>query len=324
MRPVMYLVSITILVMLLSPCEAAPIRLGVGDAAQFNLLTQRNANLSRADSQGAIAVGGNAEIHQYDVGTLQLSNIALQVDGDLIASGDQIVKGDAIVKGTYSNVSSSTWHQPVPSWRHLHTDGGIDIDETYQALSTFARALADLAPNTTAFKNATTLELSAQNTLAYNDNLFVAGIHLSDLNDLSGLSGKAFQNDDFLVLNIFSEKQITVNTFDVQPSLPTWSNVLFNFVDAEAITFTNGNIQGHVLATKADFTFQTGLITGGVYAKSFTSTKNAQLNFNGGFEGEILSNAAEVPEPSTFGIVALVLAVLFAAKPLREHIFGTA
>lgn len=290
-----------IAVSLLFSANAAQIQLGLGSASNYNLITREDATLSGADSQGIIAVGGNAEINHYDVGTLGSAQPVLQVDGNLSAAGDQIIKGDAIVKGTYSNISSSHWRNPIPAWRNTSSEGGIDISETFASLTVFSKGLASLNDNTTSSLNNSLITFSANRDSLATSQLFVSSIGLDDLNSITGIAGELFNNDDHFVLNIFSEKDVVLNSFDVLNSLPSWSNILFNFVDAEKITFNEGDIHGSILAPNADFFFTEGLITGGVYVNSFASESGAQLNFNGGFTPEISLDrgATEVSEPHT-------------------------
>lgn len=316
--------SLLIAVSLLFSAHAAQIKLGLGSASNYNLITQENAALSGADSQGIIAVGGNAEINHYDVGTLGSAQPVLQVDGNLSAAGDQIIKGDAIVKGTYSNTSSSQWHNPIPTWRNTSSEGGIDISETFANLTSFSEGLASLNENTTLALNNSLITFTANRDPLATSQLFVSSIGLDDLNSITGIAGELFNKDDHFVLNIFSEKDVVLDSFDVLNSLPSWSNILFNFVDAEKITLNEGNIHGSILAPNADFFFDEGLITGGVYVNSFTSESGAQLNFNGGFtpgisvDNEAENGAIEVTAPNTF-FTFLVASFLLVSRRSKQR-----
>ena len=293
-----------------SIAQATPISMGLGDASKYNLITRGDALLIDADSQGTIAVGGNATINKYDVGTTTSGNPVLQVNGNLNASGDANIKGDAIVKGKYNNVSESQWHEPIPKWRNLSNTGGIDIKATFDKLAQFSTALANLNTNTTSRISYTELFLTPQRDEAYLNNLFVADIHVDDLNALASINVNLFTNNDYVVFNVASNKNVELDTFDVMSELQNKQNLLFNFIDAESISFDSGNIHGSILAPNADFVFDKGLITGGVYVNSFTSNTGAQLNFDGGFLGEIPnpSLVTTVSEPS--GVFILFIGAL--------------
>jgi hypothetical protein len=60
------------------------------------------------------------------------------------------------------------------------------------------------------------------------------------------------------------------------------SNILYNFFEAEKITF-EGGIKGNILAPNADFTFLQGDLSGQVIAKSWTGGWGAQANLWDGF-----------------------------------------
>lgn len=308
--------------------NAGLIEHALNDAAKYNLITKEGVDLSVADSQGIIAVGGDAIINGYDVGTIcndacTLGNgkPALQVDGNLRATGDQIIKGDAIVKGTYSNKSSSEWHHPIPTWRNLSTTGGIDIAETFNQLIDFSEALGELSNNTTSVINESKLTVTADVGNGYNGNLFVSDIDLTSLNGITGIGFSEFDNSDYFVLNISSGTNVLLNSFDVYQFPRT--NILYNFLDAESIIFNSGNIDGHILAPNADFTFKAGLITGSVYANSFESGSGAQLNYEGGFLGAFTiepptGEQSEVHEANAPASFALILCAGFGLLLRRK------
>jgi choice-of-anchor A domain-containing protein len=291
-----------------SIAQATPISMGLGDASKYNLITRGDALLIDADSQGIIAVGGNASINKYDVGTTTANgNVVLQVDGNLNASGDMIIKGDAIVKGQYNNLSESQSHNPIPQWRNLFRTGGIDIKATFDKLAQFSTALADVTTNATSNISYTQLLLTPQRDKAYLDNLFVTDIHVDELNALTSLNGNLFTDNDYVVFNVASNKNVELDTFDVMSGLPNRQNLLFNFIDAESISFGSGNIHGSILAPKADFVFEKGLITGGLYVNSFTSSTGAQLNFEGGFLGEVPTPALVTTVSEPAGVLILLI-----------------
>jgi len=312
MRLTFSLISIGFIAVLSAQAQASHIDLSLGESANFNLVTRQNANLYDADSQGAIAVGGNAVVDHYDVGVTSNGGTVLHVEGDLSAKGSGNIKGDTVVKGNYTNDSSSQWHDPLSWGSELYKTSDLNIADAFAELALFSKALAELESNVSASAQYSILELQADRHNTYSDNMFVADITLDELNTYTGLKGSLFETDDFLVVNIASDNVVSLDSFDVLWGLPERSNILYNFINAEVITLKQGNIHGHILAPYADFTFEKGLITGGVYVDTFSSYTGAQLNFEGAFSGNV--QVSEVSEPEHLALFFMSVVLLSVTR----------
>lgn len=301
--------------------------LTLNEGSQFNLITRGDATLIGADSQGIIAIGGNAVVNHYDVGTLGgWDKTAIQVDGDLNASGDQVIKGNAIVSGTYTNSSASTSHSPVPTWCcTISTSGGIDIADTMDQLGELSLTLASMQSNTSAALSNSLLTFTPTLT---NSDFYLSTITSAQFNsasDFAASSGGVFSVSDYLIINVAGEN-IDLHSFGFPGypgALPTKNNILFNFFEAVSITLDGGAFDGHILAPSADLEFTEGLITGSVFVDSFYSDAGAQLNSSGSFDlqvslSESQTKVQDVSAPASIGLFAFTLVIFARLRRLRE------
>jgi len=301
--------------------------LSLNEAVSFNLITRGDATLIDADSQGIIAIGGNAIVNHYDVGTLGgTDKTAIQVDGNLNASGDQIIKGNAIVGGTYTNSSGSAWDSPIASWCcTISTSGGINIADTMDELQALSLMLASTPSNTSTSLSYSSLSFTPAEI---SSDFYLSDISTAQFNDATDFvasSADIFSLDDYLIINV-SGVNIDLHSigFPGYPgTLPNSSNILFNFFEADSIALDNGAFYGHILAPSADLRFTKGLITGSIFVDSFYSDAGAQLNSSGSFDLQMRLvepevEVRDVSAPASIGLFALAL--IFLARQRKVNL----
>lgn len=277
--------------------QANAISIDLGPASGYNLFIKENFLQPGADSQGKIAIGGNANIGQYDVGVNyepgtrrdgkkfwtdpnKYSDV-LVVGGDLTTTpwawGN--VKGNLILGGTLTEGSSKnavlgTTTKATP----------IDFTTAFQQFNRLSQTLAGQT-NTGGvdFKYNNWLILDGTS----NNDVYVTHITGQMLADATDLTAESLDANDTLIINV-SGKNINFDslnygkreTFAALDMSAT--NILYNFFEAENITFSGG-IKGNILAPNANFTFLQGDLSGQVIAKSWTGGWGAQANLWDGF-----------------------------------------
>lgn len=282
---------------LLASVQASAISIDLGPASDYNIFIKGNFTQPGADSQGKIAIGGNANIGQYDVAVNYEPNTwrdgmqfwtqpgkysdVLVVGGNLTTTqwawGN--IKGNLILGGELTPGSSS--NAVLGS-----TTKGTPIDFN-SAFEQFTALSQELASN----ENTGGLEFKYNNWLILDgsaaSNVYFANITGDMLGRATDLTASGLDQNDTLVINV-SGKHINFDSLNYGQRESfgalnmSASNILYNFFEAESITFSGG-IKGNFLAPNADFTFLQGDLSGQVIAKSWTGSWGAQANLWDGF-----------------------------------------
>lgn len=288
----------------------------LGIAQNYNVFVFGDMNQS-SDSEGRVAVGGNATLTNFGIADrLTNSNgtdTRLVVGGDLTYNNGQIFGGNAVVGGT---VKTPVYFNCSPNCG-VSSGKPIDFDAARQELNNLSEYLGGLTSTT---------------TTEYK----WGGIHLqgnySDLNVFT-IDGSKFSNSSYLNLNgVGSNSSVVLNIlgnsvdikyFGLNMNGVNKQNVLFNFVDATQVTTTGFSFQGSVLATKANVNFSNGNVEGTLVAASLSGSGEFH---NSQFTGNLPnfpqptppvedSGATTVPEPGmVFGLFFLGTLARFARR----------
>ena len=252
-------------------CAAAPIGLDISEAQDFNLLTWGNATLINSDTEGRVAVGGNATFGGYSIGNVATLADPLQaafaVGGNLTAGHGSVAKGSIYVGGSYQG----------PGY-NLNTAGGsttqsglgrnavgIDFDAAEAALSRRSVEYGTAAETGTSEMQWSTLTLSGLDPLLNIFNITAAELAAaSTLQIFVPNLAKALINVSGTVVQ-FSNKGIQGNFAATE--------TLFNFHEAQTLSMSSIGIIGSVLAPFADVNFQSGQMNGQLIAKSFAGAQ---------------------------------------------------
>jgi choice-of-anchor A domain-containing protein len=314
--------------------HASAISIDLGPATGYNLFIKENFTQPGADSQGKIAIGGNANIGQYDVGVnyepgtwrdgLQFWTEPGKYSDVLVVGGDLTttqwawgnIKGNLVLGGELTAGSSKN------AVLGKTTKGApIDFNTAFEQFNDLSQELASQS-------NTGGLDFKYNNWLVLDgtssNDIYVANITGQMLANATDLTATGLDRNDTLIINV-SGKNINFDSlnygkresFDALDM--SASNILYNFFEAENITFSGG-IKGNILAPNANFTFLQGDLSGQVIAKSWTGGWGAQANLWDGFfvppvdlpPTPTTPPTVDVPEPSSVllllcGLLALVI-----------------
>jgi len=266
-------------------CAAAPL----GAATPFNVFVTGDAYLQGSDSEGALAVGGNATLRNYSVGaTLPNSNgtrNVLVVGGNLTFTSGAIQNGNAV----YGDVGMLT-NVIFPQGGSAQQGSVLDFGAATTQLRGLSTYYATLATNGTTSVQNGALTLSGSSTTL---NIFtvsgsaVAGARNVTIN--APASSTVLVNIDGTTGG-FTNANFTLNGVDA-------SHVLYNFYQATALTLQKAPIQGSILAPSAAIDFTAGVITGTLVGASLNS--GGQANSGQANSGQANSGQANSGQSNT-------------------------
>ncbi|MCX6954825.1 MAG: choice-of-anchor A family protein [Verrucomicrobia bacterium] len=240
----------------------------LSEAQGYNLLTWSNATLLNSDTEGRVAVGGNATFSGYSVGN-QASNPtpatgSLVVGGNLTATGGQVYNGSIYVGGTYSGpgYSLNSAAGSVTSYG-LGNAVPFDFAAAKTALTAKSLAYGAEAANGTSVLQWSTLTLTGTQTGLNALNIF-------------NITAAQLASASSLVLNVAAGSHVLINVSGTSVNFSNKGlsgfdpeNTLFNFYQANSLTMSGIGIEGSILAVNAAVNFQSGQMNGQLIAKSF-------------------------------------------------------
>ncbi|MBD2488157.1 choice-of-anchor A family protein [Aulosira sp. FACHB-615] len=255
----------------------------LGIAQDYNVFVFGDMNQS-SDSEGRVAVGGNATFTNFGIADrLANSNgtdTRLIVGGDLTYNGGQVFGGNAVVGGS---VKTSVNFNCSPNCG-VSSGTPLNFETARQELTYLSESLGGLS--------------STGNT-----EYKWGGIHLqgnnSDLNIFT-IDGSQFSNSTYLniagvgsnstvIFNILGNS-VNISNFGLNLNGLNKQNILFNFVDATQVKTTGFSFYGSVLATKANVLFNNGNVEGTLVASS--------LSGSGEFHNtKFAGNLPNIPKP---------------------------
>ncbi len=323
--------------------HASAVSIDLGSATGYNLFIKENFYQPGADSQGKIAIGGNANIGQYDVGVNYEPNTwrdgkqfwtepgkyadVLVVGGNLTTTQwawgnikGNLILGGELTAGSSKNAVLGKTTKATP----------IDFNAAFNQLSNLSQELAGQASTGgLEFKYNNWLRLNGTS----NNDIYVANITGNMLANATDLTATGLDRNDTLIINV-SGKNINFDSLNYGARENfgalnlSASNILYNFFEAENIIFSGG-IKGNILAPNANFTFLQGDLSGQVIAKSWTGGWGAQANLWDGFfvPPEVIEPPkptvptkppVAVPEPSSGLLILCGLLALALIRRMRS------
>lgn len=297
----------------LGACAIAPVAARADTASAYNLFVLGDMKMSSSDTEGRVAVKGNATLGSYSVGAkASSSTVNLEVGGNLVAHGGS-TNGKTIVGGTTSYQNWST-----AGLQPAGTPLTVNFAAETTRLDWLTTDLAGLTPNGTA----STPPWGGQYTLTGTNsalNVFdISGAALAHTNTFT----LNLTPGSIAVINVdgtadsFSNAGITINGGNA-------SDVLWNFSQATTLSFSGINLLGSVLAPNADYLGGWGQLNGELIVKSFSDQDGAtQINDENPFAGNLLNltNTVQnaVPEPQTWALMILGFGAIGATLRRRR------
>ena len=277
-------------------------------ASPYNVYVLGNMQESNVDSEGRVAVGGNASLTNYGVGSKFSTSPgsagdSLVVGGNLAYNGGEVHYGNIV----YGGILSGNFGLPNGSITH---GSAIDFAAGNSYLLGASVYWGGLA------SNASTIN-------------YYGGVHLvgtsAGLNVFS-LSGAMLSSAWGVVIDAPAGSTVLVNVSGVADTfrymgiqfqdlnndgtgLTNRQNVIYNFYEATSLELNGISVQGSILAPKATVNFSNGNVEGNLIAGNLIGTGEAH---NYLFQGNLPSMPAQaqVPEPATLGLSLLGCALL--------------
>ena len=271
----------------------------LGPAQGYNVFILGNDASSIVESDGRMAVGGNADLSLSNIAnTLPLNTPdAFVVNGNLTFSAGK-VNGDLHVGGNMTTtafaVSGSTIH-----------DKPIDFGAAGSSLTSLSTFLASQSANGSVVTGPSGLTLTGTNA---NLNVFnLTATQLQAANDKT--LNINIPNGSTVLINVSGSSvglegittKINGSTSELNPEI---GKVLFNFAQASSLSDTTSPLLGSVLAPGAALDFKSLNLFDGVHVDgtlvgaSLTGHLDARnVTFSG--------NLPAVPEPTSLGLLAI-------------------
>ena len=270
----------------------APVAALADTAQDYNLFVTGGMTMHGSDTEGRVAVGGNAALSSYSVGAkASPSGVYLVVGGNLTAQGGSTV-GETVVAGQASQNWSNAGLQPA----------GTPLPVNFAAEAARRGALAPLRDGYAA-NGSVAIPWSGQYSLTGTS----AGLNVFDLD------GALLAHTNTLTINLTPGSTALINVSGLADSFSNAgisivggdaSSILWNFADATSLSFSGINMLGSVLAPNANYTGGWGQLNGQVIVKSFGDANGATQINNVAYKGGLLVlNPASVPEPATWAMM---------------------
>jgi len=242
----------------------------LGPASGFNVFVFEDMTQPSSDTQGKVAVGGNASFSNYSIGDLTPGQDVLIVGGNLQFTSGAIY-GNVIYGGT-TNLPVST----VSIDGTLSLGTPIDFAAAESYLTNLSAQLSGYTVNGT-----TTFQWGGL-TLTGNDPLInVFSVSGSDLSQANNVQINV-PNGAVVLVNIDGQNVSWTGGLTVTGTAV--NNVLYNFYQAQNLTIQGIDIRGSILAPYADVNFVSGVQNGQMIAKSIGGS--GQFN-TGQFNNEL-------------------------------------
>ncbi len=234
----------------------------LGAASGFNVFVLNDINQPSADIEGKVAVGNNAYFSNYSVGD-KLANSngtedVLIVNNNLSFTSGGVYGGNVV----FGNVTNLPVNAVSIINGTLRQDHPIDFTAASNYLNNLSTTLSHYTVNGTTEFAWNGLTLDGTNAL-----LNVFSVNGADLNSANSMAVNV-PNGAVVVVNVTGSNiqwhgGLVVNGTAI-------NNVIYNFPDAINLKISGIDVQGSILAPKAQLDYPAGVINGQVVAKNIS------------------------------------------------------
>ncbi|RYD25412.1 MAG: choice-of-anchor A family protein [Verrucomicrobiaceae bacterium] len=263
----------------------------LGAANDYNAFIFGNFTSSGSDTEGRLAVGGNADLTGYSVGSSlgTTGGNTLVVGNNLTFSNGQVNKGNAVYGNT---ATTSSFGIPDGS---LIQGNPIDFAAAQSQLTGLSGSLAGMGANGTFTDSYGTLQF-----VGTDPSLNTFTVTAPSVNSANGIQITAPANST-VVINI-GGTSIDFDYFGISIMNTDKQHVLYNFYEATTLSIAGITVQGSVLAPLANVSFTNGNVEGTLIANNVSG--------NGEYHNHKFQGNLPIPEPSGVALVGLSLASL--------------
>lgn len=308
MKKTIFLILFVLALFAVMPFSAYAIPVSLGTAGEFNTFIFNDFTGS-SDTEGRLAVGGNASLSSYSVGDKlepgQHEDILI-VGEDLTVSGGRVYFGNIVVGGE-ANMPG----YDVADGELLTNQDELPIDfaaeEAY--IKSLSAELSQESGNGNVEKQWGGIYLTGNGT----DDTQIFNLDGSDL-----LAAHTFQasniNEDATVIFNVSGDLAGLTNMSMNSLLPIRNNVLFNFYEATSLTLGGISVEGSILAPFANVINPMGVINGTIIANSW----NGSMQQNHQPFNSTDDNSSPAPEPGTVFLFISGIAIAAGIRKVRN------
>jgi choice-of-anchor A domain-containing protein len=288
----------------LSILSGAAVAVAMASGAQatttfdYNLFVLGNMTAKGSDTQGKVAVGGNANLTSYAVGENTSGNGASLVVGKTLTAVGGSTKGNVISGSS----SSLTWYGASGTTTQNATTLPVDFASEATRFNWLTGTLAGYA-NT-----------GSVSTVDYSNPWYSHGVQMTLTGNKSGVNvftidAASLAKTNTFTLNLAAGSTALINVTGTSASLSDMGitingggadDVLWNFSQATSITLGGVGLQGSILAPKATYTGGNGgSLNGQVVVGNFLGDwgTSTQVNYPL-YSGTLLGLAPAVSTPT--------------------------
>lgn len=289
----------------LAALPAAAANIDLGTAGEYNLFILSNLTITGNQEPGRVAVGGDAKLRSYTVGTKlgsSYSGNSLVVGGNLSSNIDPVATGNVVVGGKAT----------VPGWvTPGHIQAGVatlPVDFAYESqyLVNLSNELASLSATGQSYSQYGGMYTVGDGTSAVQ--VFdVSGEQLSSATWWQSLS--SIPDDAWIIFNVSGTD---IDLTGGQWSLVDWSDkIIFNLYQAQTLAINSITVEGSILAPYADVTASGATVAATLVAKSLSGSLatlgQSFTSYEDGGGGGGTPGAA-APEPGSLLLLGSALA----------------
>lgn len=294
------IILLTAFILLLTVPTAFADSYGLGFAGSYNTFIFGDFS-NTSDTQGRLAVGGNANLYGYSVGDqlpYDKNDNVLVVGGDLNFTSGRVY-GTAVVGGSatlgHANIADGGvfTNQPMP----------FSFSDERQRLTGLASSLSQRASTGSVVNNWGHLTLTGSGSNA----IQVFNVSGSDMLNANGLSLSNIGADDTVIINV-SGLTSGLTNMGMNDLANKNDKVLFNFYEANELSLYGVGVQGSILAPLADIDNATGVIYGTIIAGSL----------NGSIQQDHHPFTGNTPIPAAAWLLGSGLFGLIGARKVRR------